>query len=330
MTDIVIREGEQRPIYQQIVDSFSREIRTGVLIAGYKLPTVRQLSGETGISKGTVKHAYDILEQLGLIEKTQGRGTFVCDIRQNEMAGKKDRALQAINKLLDEMEEMRFSPRDIRIFFDLKLREREEAEQRVKVGVVDCSPEALALIREQASAVSHADLHSFALDNVLERPGKVDLGMDLVVTTPTHYDQLLEKMPPDCRLFQIVLSVMPDTVLALARIQTKASVGILSASRRFGEIIFRACEQYCVLQKKPEAGRLGDLEAVKRVAENADILILPPNYLQFCSPQEQAVISGHERRNAVIPYRYLVERGSLLYLKEQIDEIQAATYGKNF
>ena len=66
------------PIYQQLVDAARSAIKRGVLAFGQQLPTVQEVSEELSIARGTVKRVYDELEREGLVEKVQGRGTFVC------------------------------------------------------------------------------------------------------------------------------------------------------------------------------------------------------------------------------------------------------------
>ena len=66
------------PIYRQLVDSIQTAVKKGDLPAGYQLPTVQELTQMLCIARGTVKRAYDALERIGLVEKVQGRGTFVC------------------------------------------------------------------------------------------------------------------------------------------------------------------------------------------------------------------------------------------------------------
>ena len=66
------------PIYQQLVDTIRFAARKETLLPGQKLPTVQELSQRLGIARGTIKRAYDELEHQGLIEKIQGRGTFIC------------------------------------------------------------------------------------------------------------------------------------------------------------------------------------------------------------------------------------------------------------
>lgn len=309
------------PIYQQMVESIMRAIRTGELPANYQLPTVRQLADQCGASQGTVKHAYDTLEQLGLIEKTQGRGTFVCDMSADKPSGKKEQALEAIDRLLDRMQELDFPLRDIRIFLDLKLREREQMFRNVRIGAVDCSPEALSVMCRQVSELPHVDVYEYPLQQVLEDPQRFNPGLDLIVTTPTHYHQLNEKMLPDVEPVRLVMAIASPTVLALARIPADARVGIVCASERFSSVILRAIGQFCGLRDEPRIAYFGDTSAIGALLDSIDQLILPSHYLRFCSGKEQSMLSAFAGRVPPIEYHYQVERGSLLYLEEQADRI---------
>lgn len=315
---ITVNNASDIPIYQQIVDSVARDIRSGVLAAGFQLPTVRLLAEECGASQGTVKHAYDTLEQLGLVEKTQGRGTFVCDSGRGRSTGKKEQALEAIDHLLDQLQELEFPIRDIRIFLDLKLREREQAFSNVRVGAVDCSPETLSAMCRQISTLPHVDVYEYLLRTVLDSPSRFNPGLDMIVTTPTHYGQLSEKMEPDKEPVRLVMSIATPTVMELARIPEDTRVGILTASERFSGIILRTCQQYCTLRDAPVTAYFGDAAATEAFLAQLDLLILPPQYLQFCTRSEQAVIKQFAENHPLIVYQYQIERGSILYLEEQV------------
>ena len=110
------------PIYQQLVDSIRAAIKKGELVAGQKLPTVQEVTEALGIARGTIKRAYDELEQIGLIEKVQGRGTFVRYQPENS-GSRKEQAMAAIDTVLNQLEEMGFSAAEINIFLNLKLRD---------------------------------------------------------------------------------------------------------------------------------------------------------------------------------------------------------------
>ena len=71
---------DSRPIYEQIADAFRRQIETGVLTAGERLPSVRELSAMLTINPNTIQRAYRELEMQGWIASVPGKGSFVCGI----------------------------------------------------------------------------------------------------------------------------------------------------------------------------------------------------------------------------------------------------------
>jgi len=324
MLQITLDEHSDMPIYRQIIGRFSRDIQSGILPAGFKLPTVRALSDEIGASRGTVKHAYDMLEQLGLIKKIQGSGTYVCALEGDQPLGKKEQALNAIDALLNQMQALQFSMRDIRIFVELKLREREQMVQNVRVGVVECSPEALSVIRDQVSALPHCDVYEYLLQTVLESHQQLNPGLDLFLTTRTHYEELGRKMPPGQKqkLFQVIMAVPPSAVMELARIPAAAKTGILCQSERFAYIVQQGCERYCLLEESPKSALFSSPDLAEFLA-GTDQLIIPPNHLRFCTARERSLLREHKERTGSSPviYRYEIEQGLLLYLEGEIEKI---------
>lgn len=64
-------------IYRRISANLEQKILSGVLKAGDKLPSVRAISGENGVSISTVLQAYYTLEGKGLIESRPQSGYYV-------------------------------------------------------------------------------------------------------------------------------------------------------------------------------------------------------------------------------------------------------------
>lgn len=65
------------PIYRQIVNQIRAQIQEGTLHDGARLPPVRRLAAECGLTRLTVHSAYAELQAEGLVESHVGRGTFV-------------------------------------------------------------------------------------------------------------------------------------------------------------------------------------------------------------------------------------------------------------
>ncbi|GIN07743.1 GntR family transcriptional regulator [Shouchella clausii] len=82
---IEINRHSDIPIAQQIQENIADRIRSNLLEEGSKLPSVRKLAEQTGVSLMTANKAYNHLEKQGLIEKVQGLGTYV---RKNSRTSK--------------------------------------------------------------------------------------------------------------------------------------------------------------------------------------------------------------------------------------------------
>ena len=63
--------------YIKIVEVYREQILGGKLPAGTRLPTEFELAKEFNLSRGTVRQALNLLVEEGLLERVQGRGTFV-------------------------------------------------------------------------------------------------------------------------------------------------------------------------------------------------------------------------------------------------------------
>lgn len=75
----VALEGEG-PKYKILSDLIRQDVADGKLSAGTKLPTVRDLAYDLGVTPGTVARAYGILVSEGYLETSVGRGTFVSKL----------------------------------------------------------------------------------------------------------------------------------------------------------------------------------------------------------------------------------------------------------
>jgi DNA-binding transcriptional regulator YhcF (GntR family) len=82
MTDPAVRVDttSQVPPYEQIRAQLAALIRTGRLVEGERLPTVRQLAADLGLAPGTVARAYRELETGELIRTRRGAGTRVATL----------------------------------------------------------------------------------------------------------------------------------------------------------------------------------------------------------------------------------------------------------
>ena len=77
---------DDRPIYERIARSLERDVRSGRLAAGERLPTHRALAERLGVNVGTVSRAYAAALRAGWIRGEIGRGTFVREVEASDPA----------------------------------------------------------------------------------------------------------------------------------------------------------------------------------------------------------------------------------------------------
>lgn len=63
--------------YEKVLDHIRLNLSDGSLKPGERMWTVSALSEQLGVGQASVREAYRILELMGVLEVTQGRGTFI-------------------------------------------------------------------------------------------------------------------------------------------------------------------------------------------------------------------------------------------------------------
>ena len=103
MISINYRDG--RPIYEQVRDGFRQLIITGVLPAGSKMPSVREMAASLAINPNTIQRAYRELEAEGYIASVPGKGSFVAEQGEAILA-RREELLAHFKALLPELRQV--------------------------------------------------------------------------------------------------------------------------------------------------------------------------------------------------------------------------------
>ena len=75
---ILIQNGSDMPLYQQIEEQVKDAIFTGALNAGDAMPSIRGFASDLKVSVLTIRRVYDDLEAQGFLVSQMGVGTFVA------------------------------------------------------------------------------------------------------------------------------------------------------------------------------------------------------------------------------------------------------------
>lgn len=314
-----IDKSAEVPLYQQLAADIRARVESGELAAGERLPTVREQAALTGISAGTIRHAYDHLTREGVLQMVQGKGTFVC-ARIPEVSREKQ-AMDAIEEMFDSMDRLGFSTREAGMFIDLALRNREAEVNLIPVALVDCNPEALDEAAQQLSVLPGIELSEYLLDDIRHSPGELLGGYSLIITTQTHYHELCALLGERASAIdKVVLSPSQSTVVALARIEAGSCVRIFCKTPRFAQIIRDGMRAIPHLRAgSVETLLAGAGQSLEDFLSPAQTLIVAPDYLSYAELDDQRVLRSFAAAGGqIIPYHHQLDRGSCMYIEDRV------------
>ena len=116
------------PIYAQLMDTLKRRIVTGRYLPGEKLPSVRELAAEAGITPNTVQRAFRELEREGLIYTQRATGKYVTENEADIKSAREDLARTQVADFLRAMQSLGFSVGDVIVL----LQSFNESEEEIK------------------------------------------------------------------------------------------------------------------------------------------------------------------------------------------------------
>lgn len=111
--DINLDYQSRIPIYEQIVNNIEKYVAVGILREKSQIPSIRELANNLGINPNTVKKAYDILENRGVIMTISTKGTFISNNTKMVLENKIDNEINLIKDKIRELENMGISKKEI-------------------------------------------------------------------------------------------------------------------------------------------------------------------------------------------------------------------------
>ena len=111
--DINLDSQSRINIYEQIVNNIEKYVAVGILREKSQIPSIRELANNLGINPNTVKKAYDILENRGVIMTISTKGTFISNNTKMVLENKIDNEINLIKDKIRELENMGISKKEI-------------------------------------------------------------------------------------------------------------------------------------------------------------------------------------------------------------------------
>lgn len=305
-----INPDSETPIYRQLVEQINAEIRTGVLKSGTQLPTVRQMAEKLHLSCGTVKHVYDCLQEMGDIEMTRRRGTFVKYVRKVEDS-RKHQAMHAIDSMIKKLMELHFSPAEIQIFLNLKMREWGLRWSGIRMTVVTEYTEMALALEKQLEEIGNVQVNVCPVGQLREYPYSIDEQSDVILATRQDGQSLTYHLPESEKLIHVAFRADTAQIRSLALCAEK-HIGVLCESEAFFALAKQCLPAQAEIVRVAEDNWPVDMEA----------LVLAKGCAEQLGDDMKNRLAEFEKAHAVYPLAYLLDEGSMLYLGERISKIR--------
>ena len=102
-----INTASETPIYRQLADQLTAAILSGELKAGEALPPIRTVAQELRISVIGVRRAWEELDRDGYISSEVGRGSFVCELGEEERQNRsREQLVSALQPAVERCREL--------------------------------------------------------------------------------------------------------------------------------------------------------------------------------------------------------------------------------
>lgn len=322
---ITIDFNKKTPIYKQLVEQLTRSIKSGELKPGDRLPTERELAERLDVARGTVKRAYKELSDNNIIEVIHGSGSYVYNDKEAPDFERRARAARLMEETYDKMTAMGLSHKEIGMLLHIALAKKAPPESFARVAVIDCNPESLSIIKNQLSYIPGIVVSSFFVDTIIMDDDADELmnDFDLVLTTVTHYDTVANSLTGNKeKLMAADVSLSRKTIVSICALPHECSLGILCQSNKFANLIMEQLEVFASHRKNVPVCFDTDTKAIRRFMRRFSAIIAAPNSPIFEPSATGTLLDDYTSAGGqLIPFNYLIDRGSLLHIEEQIDNI---------
>ena len=308
------------PYYVQLKNILKSRIQNGDLKEG-RIPPVRQLALEFGVSINTALRAYEGLRREGLVAGTVGRGTFVTTVTQEQQRHNRQILLRrVIEHSLEEALTLEYTIEEFYKAVEDLVREKRELMQNLRLAFIECNIEQLLYFTDHLELDPHIHRIPVLLDDV-KGGGPETLealaASDIIVTSFYHVNEVQERLSHLGK--QIVgISLEPEitTIIRIAKIPEESTVGIVTTSEDFRLIIRQILTSLGLRFTRILETTSRDDEAVREVVSQCNALLV--------SPQRRQQVAEMTRAGAaVIEFVFTPDRTSVNNLKVALMELQS-------
>lgn len=312
------------PVYRQIAEQLMQRIKSGALRPGDRLPTERELAKTLGIARGTVKRAYRALSDNNIIEVIHGSGSYVYSEREPADLGRRRQAAELIEKDYDTLASWGMTHTEINTLLHITLAKKAPPAAYARVAIVDCNPESLAIFKRQLNYIPGVAISVFLVDTIImdDRPSELLHDFDLVLTTATHHEALCRALGGSEKLLAADVSPSRHTIVSICTLPQNTQLGVVCRSNKFANLAIEQIGIYAGGGRNIPVCFETDLKTVRRFVKKFGAIVAAPDCAFLDPAVSGALLDEYAAAGGiVIPFDYLIDRGSLIHIEERIDDV---------
>lgn len=221
------------PLFKQLADNIRFTISLGHISPGTKLPPVRALAKDLNLSNDTVRSAYKLLKEMGLIITRPHHGTEIVSllgIKEPVLKHTETSYHASFHKLIHECLNNGKSIDEIKAIFNDSLEQIIAPAKTNSLLFVECDSYD-QVISNQIGKFLNTDLDFALLNELNDVISKMDYDKKTykaVITTYFHYAPVYEAFTPyNIPVYGIVIEMNSETLNHIATLPLSAKVGVL-------------------------------------------------------------------------------------------------------
>lgn len=269
------------PLYRQISDIITACIHSGKLHPNEILPPERTLCEALGVSRGTVRKAYEECRINGLITVRQG-GNYRVSYREGGDVDVDDRqALETTRAYIRQMLSCGYGKDAIISWVQKCMRSEDMYAPMLHVAAVECRKSIFYVYDEVLNHYRDISVSRFLVEDIVSLPDVAEKlrQCDLIITTSSHYYDLCQDFPDlEPKLMEVTFRCTDETIQELRSISHESHVGILYSNIRTVHVVrslLRSSNADHLIQT--DICNLDDTEAVGKFIRSKNILITEPS-----------------------------------------------------
>ncbi|HEB09845.1 MAG TPA: GntR family transcriptional regulator [Spirochaetales bacterium] len=317
--DFKLEKRRGLPYYIQLKNYIKSRIESGAVENG-KLPPVRQVAHDFGVSVNTVLRAYDELGKEGMVTGAVGKGTFITTTPQELKRQTKHSLLRKIiEHSLEEALSLEFTIEEFQETAEDYIREKLELMQKINLSFIECNIEQINYFTDHLELDPHIQRLPVLLDDLVKQKtvaiDKISKS-DILVTSFHHLDEAREYLTHlNKPIIGINLEPEVTTLIEIAKISPESRLGIVTTSAQFGKIIREILENLDLNFMEILATNSRDGETVRSLVSQCNAVLVSPKRKVMVKDYAGAEIK-------VIEFVFTPDRTSINNLKVALLELK--------